>query len=118
MSEQKIDLKSGLEALLKIVSYNIRGGITVIREHIHHVSANTLGWIGIIIIHLSTIPTLLAMLTGLTEKTPPVDMVLATWVGLFLFFIKSVIERNVLNIVTVGLGFAVQAGIMALILFK
>jgi len=112
------DFKTIFNSVLKTINDNINGGITVIREHIHHVSANTLGWIGIIIIHLSTIPTLLAMLTGLTEKTPPVDMVLATWVGLFLFFIKSVIERNVLNIVTVGLGFAVQAGIMALILFK
>jgi hypothetical protein len=89
-----------------------------VKEHLVTVSAETLGWIAVILIHLSTIPTLVAILTGLTEKTPPVDLVLATWAGLFLFFVKAAISRDLLNIVTIGLGFAIQASIMALILFK
>lgn len=89
-----------------------------IKEHVVHISAETLGWIAVILIHLSTIPTLIAILTGLTEKTPPVDLVLATWAGLFLFFVKAAISRDLLNIVTIGFGFAIQASIMALILFK
>ena len=89
-----------------------------IKEHLVRVSTETLGWIAVILIHLSTIPTLIAILTGLTEKTPPVDLVLATWAGLFLFFVKAAISRDLLNIVTIGLGFAIQASIMALILFK
>lgn len=93
-------------------------GAVSIKEHLVTVSAETLGWIAVILIHLSTIPTLIAILTGLTEKTPPVDLVLATWAGLFLFFIKAAISRDLLNIVTIGLGFAIQASIMALILFK
>jgi hypothetical protein len=93
-------------------------GAMTIKEHLVHVSAETLGWIAVILIHLSTIPTLVAILTGLTEKTPPVDLVLATWAGLFLFFVKAAISRDLLNIVTIGLGFAIQASIMALILFK
>lgn len=93
-------------------------GATTIKEHLVTVSAETLGWIAVILIHLSTIPTLIAILTGLTEKTPPVDLVLATWAGLFLFFIKAAISKDLLNIVTIGLGFAIQASIMALILFK
>jgi len=91
---------------------------TSIKEHLVAVSAETLGWIAVILIHLSTIPTLVAIMTGLTEKTPPVDLVLATWAGLFLFFIKAAISRDLLNIVTIGLGFFIQAGLMALILFK
>ncbi len=93
-------------------------GANTIKEHLVTVSAETLGWIAVILIHLSTIPTLIAILTGLTEKTPPVDLVLATWAGLFLFFIKAAISKDLLNIVTIGLGFAIQASIMALILFK
>jgi hypothetical protein len=89
-----------------------------VREHLVAVSAETLGWIAVILIHLSTIPTLIAILTGLTEKTPPVDLVLATWAGLFLLFIKASISKDLINIVTIGLGFAIQASLMALILFK
>jgi hypothetical protein len=91
---------------------------TSIKEHMVTISAETLGWIAVILIHLSTIPTLVAIMTGLTEKTPPVDLVLATWAGLFLFFVKAAISRDLLNIVTIGLGFVIQAGLMALILFK
>lgn len=91
---------------------------TTIKEHLVTVSAETLGWIAVILIHFATIPTLIAILTGLTEKTPPVDLVLATWAGLFLFFVKAAISKDLLNIVTIGLGFAIQASIMALILFK
>ncbi len=93
-------------------------GATTVKEHLVHVSAETLGWIAVILVHFSTIPTLIAILTGLTEKTPPVDLVLASWAGLFLFFVKAAISRDLLNIVTIGLGFVVQASIMALILFK
>lgn len=89
-----------------------------LKEQLVTISADTLGWLGVILVHLSTIPTLLAILTGLTEKTPPVDLVLFAWAGLFLFFVKAAISKDILNIVTIGLGFVIQAGLMALILFK
>ena len=83
-----------------------------------YASAETLGWVGVILIHMATIPTLLAVLTGLTEKMPPVDMVGLLWLGLFMFFVRSVIAKDLLNIITIGFGFFVQAGLMALIIFK
>lgn len=89
-----------------------------IKEHAPHVSAETMGWIAVILLHLATIPTELAVLTGLTEKMPPVDMVLFSWVGLFCFFLKATIQKDLLNIVTIGLGFFVQASMLALIVFK
>jgi hypothetical protein len=82
------------------------------------VSAETLGWVAVILVHLATIPTLIAILTGLTEKTPPVDLVLLAWAGLFLFFVKATISKDILNIVTIGFGFFIQACLMALIIFK
>lgn len=89
-----------------------------IKKHAPNVSAETMGWIAVILLHLATIPTFLALLTGLTEKMPPVDLVLFAWSGLFCFFIKATIQKDLLNIVTIGFGFFVQAAIMALIVFK
>jgi len=89
-----------------------------LKEQLVTVSAETLGWVAVILIHLATIPTLIAILTGLTEKTPPVDLVLLAWAGLFLFFVKATISKDILNIVTIGFGFFIQACIMALIIFK
>lgn len=89
-----------------------------IKEHAPHVSAETMGWIAVILMHLATIPTLLAVLTGLTDKMPPVDMVLFAWTGLFCFFVKATIQKDVLNIVTIGFGFFIQAALLALIVFK
>jgi len=89
-----------------------------IKENIGHLSAETLGWLAVILVHLATIPTLIAVLTGLTEKLPPVDIVVLMWLGLFMFFIRSVISKDLLNIITIGFGFFVQAILMALIIFK
>jgi hypothetical protein len=97
---------------------NVRNMMNNIRENIGQLSAETLGWIGVILVHLATIPTLVAVLTGLTEKMPPVDIVLLMWLGLFMFFVKSVISKDLLNIITIGFGFFVQAVLMALIVFK
>lgn len=89
-----------------------------IKEHAPHVSAETMGWVAVVLMHLATIPTLLAVLTGLTEKMPPVDLVLFSWVGLFCFFVKATIQKDILNIVTIGFGFFAQAALLALIVFK
>lgn len=82
------------------------------------ISAETLGWLAAIVIHASTVPTLLALMTGLSDRTPNLDIVLFAWAGLVLLFLRSVVLKDMLNIVTIGAGFIVQATLMALILFK
>jgi membrane protein YqaA with SNARE-associated domain len=111
MNKQQI--KQGVHDLFDIDLW-----VKTIKEHASHVSAETMGWIAVVLMHLATIPTMIAVLTGLTEKMPPVDMVLFAWVGLFCFFVKAVIQKDLLNIVTIGFGFFVQAGLLALIVFK
>lgn len=86
--------------------------------HFSKISAETMGWLAAIALHAATIPTLLALLTGLTDTTPSVDVVLFMWLGLVLLFGRAVILKDMLNIVTIGFGFVVQAVLMALILFK
>jgi len=86
--------------------------------HFSKISAETLGWMAAICLHAATIPTLLALLTGLTDNTPSVDIVMFMWLGLVLLFGRAVILRDLLNIVTIAFGFVIQAVLMALILFK
>jgi hypothetical protein len=87
-------------------------------QHLPKVSAETLGWLAVVLIHCATIPTLLALLTGLSDTVPNLDIVLFMWAGLVLLFFRAVVLRDFLNIITVGLGFIIQAVIMAMILFK
>jgi len=89
-----------------------------LNDYLHKISAETLGWLAAIVIHCATVPTLLALLTGLSDNTPNLDLVLFTWAGLMLLFGRAVVLRDSLNIITIGLGFMVQAVLMAMILFK
>ena len=86
--------------------------------HFGKISADTLGWLAAIALHAATVPTLLALLTGLTDSTPSIDIVLFMWLGLVFLFGRAVILKDLLNISTIGLGFVIQAVLMALILFK
>ena len=88
------------------------------KTKIGHISAETFGWLAVLVLHASTIPSLLAVMAGLTDRLPGVDLVLLVWTGLALLFIKAAVQKDMLNIVTIGLGFIVQAVMMALIFFK
>jgi hypothetical protein len=48
----------------------------------------------------------------------PVDMVVLVWSALVLMFLRAAIMKDTLNLITIGLGFFVQATMMALIFFK
>jgi hypothetical protein len=89
-----------------------------IKEKFSHISAETMGWLAVIVLHASTIPSLLAVMAGLTDRLPGVDLVLLVWTGLALFFIKAAVQKDMLNLVTIGFGFVVQSVMMALIFFK
>ena len=91
---------------------------TWLEQHLPKVSADTLGWLAVVVIHCATIPTLLALLTGLSDTVPNLDIVLFMWAGLILLFFRAVVLKDMLNIITIGLGFITQAVIMAMILFK
>jgi hypothetical protein len=91
---------------------------TWLEQHLPKVSADTLGWLAVVLIHSATIPTLLALLTGLSDNVPNLDIVLFMWAGLVLLFMRAVVLRDILNIITIGVGFITQAVLMAMILFK
>jgi hypothetical protein len=96
--------------------------IVAIRDYVTNslatLSADTLGWLAAIVLHCATLPSFLALMTGLSDKTPGLDIILFLWGGLVLLFLRAVVLRDMLNIITIGFGFILQAGCMALILFK
>ena len=89
-----------------------------VQEHLPRLSAETLQWLAALVLHAATVPTLLALMTGLSDRTPSLDIVLFMWAGLVLLFMRAVVIKDMLNIVTIGVGFITQAVIMAMILFK
>ena len=52
-----------------------------------------------------------------TDRMPPLDITLMVWGGLLLYFLRSAILKDILMLVTIGLGFAVQAILLGLIFF-
>lgn len=101
------NLVSVVESLFKFVD-----------RHLGHVSAHTLGWLSIVLLHLSTVPTLMAVLMAQSDRMPPVDLIIFVWSALITMFFKALIERNSFYIATIGVGFAAQTVIMSLILFR
>lgn len=98
--------------------FNIKDFQKAVGETVRVVSAETFGWIAVVLLHAATIPGFLAVMSGLTDQMPPIDLVLIVWLSLSLLFIKSAVQRDVLTMVTIGSGFIVQASMMALIFFK
>jgi hypothetical protein len=101
-----------------MLEFNLNNMKSFITEKFSHISAETLGWIAVLVLHSSTIPSLLAVMAGLTDRLPGVDLVLLVWSGLALLFLKAAVQKDMLNLVTIGFGFVIQAVMMALIFFK
>jgi hypothetical protein len=88
------------------------------KQSIRQVSIDGIGWTGLIALHAVTIPSLFGLMTGLTDNTPPIDMVIILWAAMALFYIKAILEKNVISLVIIGLGFIMQSILMALVFFK
>jgi hypothetical protein len=102
----------------KTIKFDLTKMKNFIGSKFSHISAETLGWVAIMVLHSATIPSLLAVMAGLTDRLPGVDLVLLVWTGLALLFVKASVQKDMLNIITIGLGFIIQAVLMALIFFK
>jgi len=108
------------------MNIDIKNNININRESVNQflntylpkISADTLGWLAVIVINCATIPTLLALMTGLSDKVPSLDMVMFLWASLILLFARAIVLKDMLNIITISVGFMIQATLMAMILFK
>lgn len=83
-----------------------------------HLSSEGIGWLGTMLIHCATIPSLLGLIFAVSDALPSLDVVLFIWFGLLLFFIRALINRDMLSIITHGIGFFIQAVLLGVIVFK
>jgi hypothetical protein len=74
--------------------------------------------IGMIFIHLATIPTLIAAQNGTIDKLPSIDIVLFIWAGLSVWFCRALMQKDTIMTAGIGVGFIIQALLLALLLFK
>lgn len=88
------------------------------KASIRKVTIDGIGWTALLTLHAVTIPMLIGLMTGLSDKTPPIDMVLILWIGMALLYFKSILEKNIVSIIIIGLGFIAQSVLMALVFFK
>lgn len=103
---------------MKFKDFNINDFKTKAADLAKGISTETVGWLAIVLLHAATIPGLLAVMKGITDVMLPIDMVILLWSALVLMFLRAAILKDMLNMITIGLGFFVQAVMMALIFFK
>lgn len=89
-----------------------------VKEHVANLSATSLHIISVILLHSSTIPTLLSLMFGLSDKTPILDMVLLLWGALLAMFAQALVQKNYIIVTIITLGFMIQSVIMSLIFFR
>jgi hypothetical protein len=92
--------------------------VNLIREHLANISAHALGWIAVVMLHFSSVPTLWAVLSGQSDKLPNIDLMIFIWGALTTLFAKAILEKDRLYISTIAIGFVAQTVLMGLILFK
>jgi len=93
---------------MSVKDFDVKKLLDWLQAHMVPLSAETLGWLAVILIHSATIPTLLAT----------VDLVLLVWAGLTALFAQACVQRNMLQIITISVGFILQSSLMALIFFR
>lgn len=103
---------------MTLVNIAAKGFIDAIKYRLSHLSAEGTGWLGTMLMHGATIPSTLALLFGVSDNMPAIDVVMFIWFGLFLFFVKALIKRDMLNIITNAVGFFIQAILLAMVVFK
>jgi hypothetical protein len=107
-----------LNKYLELVKNFFNKLYTDFKNSIRQVSIDGINWTALIALHAVTVPSLLALMTDITDVTPPIDMIVILWAAMGLLYIRSILERNVVSIIIIGMGFIVQSVMMALIFFK
>lgn len=85
---------------------------------INELSANTLNWMAIIAAHCAFIPSMLAIITAMTDNTPSIDIVILVQLFLILSFARSIVVKDTVATVLHALGWFTNMMLLALIVFK
>lgn len=89
-----------------------------LRPKANMITANTLNWLAVVLLHLATMPSLISVMWAWTDKMPMLDIVLLTWSGLVVLFLQAWVQKNMVLMATNTAGFMIQSLIMAIIFFR
>ena len=87
-------------------------------DHIANISTEVVGWLAVVLMHSATIPPLLGLILGVSDRLPSIDVVAFIWSGLLFMFFKALISKDMLNIITIGVGFVIQACLLGFLIFR
>ncbi len=93
-------------------------GIEHIKQYFSGLGASTLNWVSIVIGHCIFLPTALALLTGLSDVTPGLDIVILVQALLMTMFIRSIVSRDSLGTILHGLGWCGQSLLLPMVVFR
>lgn len=82
------------------------------------ITADSLSSMSVIMLHMATVPGLLALMFAWTDDTPQLELVLMLWAGLITMFVQAMVTNNRMLIALISLGFMFQSVLMALIFFR
>ena len=102
MTEQVTETKQVIK--FENILNSIRESVTKFFENFNKTTADTFAWLSVIVLHAATIPSFLAVKTGLSDRLPSLDLVALVWLGLLLYFIRSAIIKDMLAVITIGVG--------------
>lgn len=75
------------------------------------------GWLGLVLIHGATLPTLWERLNGNVVSMPELSLVLMVWAGLICYFVRAVLQRDTIYMISNGIGFVCNSLLLSLIVF-
>jgi hypothetical protein len=87
-------------------------------EHFPHVSATALQITAVVLLHASTLPSLISVMMTWTDRMPMLDMVILVWAALIAMFAQAMLQNHRMMIGLISVGFMLQAIMMALIFFR
>ncbi len=108
---EKLDIKQFCKDFYHITAKNLWNTLK-------HVSMESINWVALLLLHAVTVPTMFGLMTGLTDKAPPIDMVLILWAAMTMLFFKAILQKDIIPVVIIGAGFIGQAVMLALVFFK
>ena len=103
-----------MKYLLDSIENNANNWLT----NLNRLGTNTLNWLSVLVGHSVFIPTSLALLMELTDKTPSIDIILLVQGFLILSFFRSVIAKDQVATVLHALGWFTNALLLSMIIFK
>lgn len=117
-TEETTNFLSKFNPMTWIAKIDIAAIESWVVDHVKPISAETLGWIGVLLVHGSTLPIYFTLFTGVNDQPPPIDMTMLIWLGLTALFAQAAVLGNRAMLITIALGFIIQSFLMALIFFR